>query len=209
MTALQSFLSSVKGSRGFWLVSPYAAWMVLMAVLPQTAFCYALRGAITALVLAASALVLCPRPAETVFARGFLRSLLAGVLAGLAVLVIWIAPEMWFSAGRPVAASDSPYSPETCGIILTLAKLAASALVIPVAEELFFRRWLVDFAGFWWMIVLFAVEHGERWHVGAIAGLVYAIAARRYGLRAAIIAHIVTNLALGLIVIGCGRWQFW
>ena len=208
MSVLQRFRTPVAGVGGLWLVAPYAAWMIMMAVLPQTASLYALRGAVTAALLAFLAFRF------GIGLRGLARrstplAVGAGVLAGLGVLAVWIAPETLFGAGRAVAAADSPYSPEVCGWPLTVAKLAASAFVIPVAEELLFRRWLLDFAGFWWMVVLFAVEHGERWHVGAAAGIVYGLLARRCGLWAAIIAHVVTNLGLGLIVVLCDRWQFW
>lgn len=191
-----------------WLIAPYAAWMAMMAVLPQTAFFYALRGVVVAalLVIAASRLgfgVAAIRDRLTIPASA------AGVAAGVFVLLVWIAPETWLGAGHAVAASESPYSPEVCGWALVLAKLAASAFVIPVAEELFFRKWLVDFAGFWWMVALFAVEHGERWHVGAVTGVVYGLLAKRFGLASAIVAHVVTNLALGLFVICFDRWQFW
>jgi membrane protease YdiL (CAAX protease family) len=80
--------------------------------------------------------------------------------------------------------------------------------VIAAAEELFFRRWLMDFAGFWWMVALFAIEH-DRWAVGAVAGAVYGFLALKKGLTSAIIAHVVTNLVLGLWVIWRGAWQFW
>ena len=194
--------------RTFWLVAPYAAWMAMMAVLPQTAPFYAVRGLATALLLAAGAWRGAYGPLR-VMRDGFAASFLAGVVAGVAVFLVWIAPEAFFGVGREVAAADSPYSPETCGWWLVVAKLAASAFVIPVAEELFFRRWLVDFAGFWWMVALFAVEHGERWHVGAVAGIAYGLLARRFGLRSAIVAHIVTNLVLGAFVVLGGRWRFW
>ena len=177
-----------------------------MAVLPQTALSYAVRGAVTACLLVASAWRLGVRGA---FARPVAGPVSAGAAAGVFVLLVWIAPETWLGAGSPVAAADSPYSPEVCGWALVLAKLAASAFVIPVAEELFFRKWLVAFAGFWWMVALFAVEHGERWHVGALTGVVYGLLARRFGLLSAIVAHVVTNLALGLLVVFGGRWQFW
>lgn len=208
MSASQRFRTSFAGVRGLWLVAPYAAWMVMMAVLPRTASFYALRGAVTAALLAFLAFRF------GVGLRGLARrsspsAVCLGALSGAVVLAIWIAPETWFGAGSPVAAADSPYSPEVCGWCMTAVKLAASAFVIPVAEELFFRRWLVDFAGFWWMVALFAVEHGERWHVGAVAGVVYGLVARRHGLWSAIIAHVVTNLGLGLIVVAQGRWQFW
>ena len=183
--------------------------MALMAVLPQTAPFYAVRGLATALLLAAGAWRGAYGPLRAVRGGGFAVEFLAGIGAGVAVFLVWIVPEVFFGVGQEVAAADSPYSPETCGWWLTVAKLAASAFVIPVAEELFFRRWLVDFAGFWWMVVLFAVEHGERWHVGAVAGIAYGLLARRFGLRSAIVAHIVTNLVLGAFVIACDRWRFW
>ena len=175
-----------------------------MAFLPQTAFFYAVRGVVTAALLVASAFRLGVR-----FARPAAAPTFAGAVAGVLVLLVWIAPEMLLGIGRTVSAAESPYSPEVCGWPLTIAKLAASAFVISAAEELFFRRWLVDFAGFWWMVALFAVEHGERWHVGAVAGVVYGLLARRFGLWSAIVAHAVTNLGLGLLVVYGGRWQFW
>ena len=64
------------------------------------------------------------------------------------------------------------------------------------------------FAGFWWMVALFAVEH-DRWLVGAIAGILYGWLALRKGLLSEIIAHVTTKLALGLYVLETGNWQFW
>ena len=194
--------------RDVWLVAPYAAWMVLMAALPATALCYAVRGVATAVLLAFSfaksgALRDDCRVAGPAAAWG------AGLAAGLAVFAVWIAPEVLMGVGKSVETGSSPYSPAVCGWPLTVAKLAASALVIPAAEELFFRKWLVDFAGFWWMVALFAVEHGNRWHVGAVAGIIYGVLAKRYGLKSAIIAHSVTNLVLGLYVVFFDRWTFW
>ena len=188
------------------LVAPYAAWMVLMTALPATAAMYAVRGGVTAALLLVGGGLGLYRPTARTRA-GWLRAAGVGVLAGVAVFAVWFAPDVVFSSAAP--SGPSPYAPEVCGWGLTLAKLAASACVIPVAEELFFRRWLVDFAGFWWMVALFAVEHGERWHVGAVTGVVYGLLARRFGLFAAIVAHAVTNLVLGLYVVRCGQWQFW
>lgn len=219
--------------RSVALVAPYAAWMELMVTLPATAWAYAVRGAVTAALLIAALPTLlrqAPNPvnpvptpaanheppafAEATAGRRITKAAFS-VLAGLLVFVVWIAPEMWLGslpgipAAAPLAAADSPYSPEVCGWALTIAKLAASAFVISAAEELFFRRWLVDFAGFWWMVALFAVEHGDRWAVGAVAGVVYGLVARRFGLPSAIAAHAVTNFALGLLVIFADHWEFW
>ncbi len=206
--------------RSVALVAPYAAWMALMVTLPATAWAYAVRGAVTAALLIAflptnrEPRTTSHEPRTTNHEPRTTNHALS-VLAGLLVFVVWIAPELWLGsfpgvpAAAPLSAADSPYSPEVCGWALTLAKLAASAFVISAAEELFFRRWLVDFAGFWWMVALFAVEHGDRWAVGAVAGVVYGLVARRFGLFAAIVAHAVTNLALGLLVVFADHWEFW
>ena len=92
--------------------------------------------------------------------------------------------------------------------VMIAIRLIGSAFVISVAEELFFRKWLIGFAGFWGMVFLFAVEH-DRWLVGAIAGVIYGFLYLRRGLGAAIVAHAVTNLVLGLWVLKTGQWQFW
>ncbi len=195
------------GARAFWWIAPYAAWMIIMAVLPQNAVCYAIRGVVTAILLVVAALKLSVRQPR--FDVAFLKALAIGAGSGIAVFLIWIAPEACFGVGERISPADSPYSPETCGMTLTLVKLAASSFVIPVAEEMFFRKWLVGFAGFWWMVALFAVEHSDRWHVGAITGVVYGVLAKRYGLMSAIIAHIVTNFVLGSYVIVNNEWRFW
>ena len=159
--------------------------------------------------------------------KGLLPGLLPGLLVGLLVFAVWIAPESWLwpdavpRCVSPAASPSpvSPYAPATCGWALTLAKLAASAFVISVAEELFFRKWLVEFAGFGWMLILFGVEH-MRWDLGVargsvfiaegiFAGLCYGLLARKYGIVSAIVAHAVTNFVLGLYVIGWDKWFYW
>lgn len=193
--------------RAWSLVAPYAVWMVLMSALPVSASAYAVRGVATALLLGCTAFSY--RAALSAFVRRLtFRSFALAVASGVVVLAIWIAPETWLWPRAPEAAS-SPYDPAICGWTLFTAKLLASAFVISAAEELFFRKWLVDFAGFWPTVALFAVEHGERWHVGALTGVVYGLLARRCGILAAIVAHAVTNLALGLFVLKTGRWYFW
>lgn len=200
--------------RSVALIAPYAAWMALMSLLPQTAWAYALRGAITAGLLIAGWFG--SKPEKCARARAS-RASLVGLLVGVLVLVVWIAPEPWLFVSS--SSSPSPYAPETCGWPLTIAKLCASAFVISVAEELFFRKWLVEFAGFGWMLILFGVEH-MRWDLGlargsvfiaegVFAGFCYGIIAKKYGILSAIIAHAVTNLLLGFYVIFANRWYYW
>lgn len=198
--------------------------MALMAVLPATAVDYATRAACTAAALGVYLFTV--RPAAPLRPR----PLVWGVLAGLAVGVLWVVPESfafyrrYLIFGGGAATGPSPYDPAVCGWPLTLARLAGSAFVIAAAEELFFRDFLYrrlqsrdwmsvdrrtfDVDAFLWTTALFALEH-DRWLAGAAAGALYGLVSIRCGLGAAVTAHVVTNLALGLYVIGRGEWGFW
>ena len=200
----------VKLPKSFWLIAPYAAWMVLMAVLPATATAYAVRTAATAALFAAAAASL---KLKVESLKCWKRSdLVLGLAVGLVVFAIWILPKqfdwMWYRKWCIVGEGGTQAVAEANAAMIVV-RLIGSAFVISVAEELFFRKWLISFAGFWWMVALFAVEHGDRWAVGAAAGVVYGLVARRFGLPSAIAAHAVTNFALGLLVIFAGRWEFW
>lgn len=191
------------------LIAPYAAWMILMSVLPSTAAMYAVRTAVVALLLAA---VLWRRRKDVgVPCRVPSAPLAWGVATGLLVFVLWILPEQfdwpWYRAWCIVGEGGTRAVAES-GAALIALRLVGSAFVISVAEELFFRKWLIGFAGFGWMVALFAVEH-DRWLVGALAGAIYGWLYLRRGLGAAIVAHATTNLVLGLWVLRTGQWQFW
>lgn len=198
-----------RGKKDFASILPYAVWMAMMLLLPPTSECYAARTLVTA-VLLVPCLVYLERHHGVIHRNKTLMPELGwGIVVGLGVLAVWLLPEQydwyhrWFVYGEggtsAVAESD---------IALKIARLIGSAFVISVAEEMFFRRWLMRFAGFWWMVALFAVEH-DRWLVGAIAGVMYGWLAVRKGLLSAMIAHVTTNLLLGLYVLETGRWQLW
>ncbi|MBQ2628881.1 MAG: CAAX prenyl protease-related protein [Kiritimatiellae bacterium] len=192
--------------RTFWLIAPYAAWMALMMALPATAECYAVRTCVTVALLVPTL-----RARLSGGCRGLARRLAWGVPVGLAVFAVWILPEQfdWPLYRRfCIVGEGGVQGMAGAGVALLAVRLFGSAFVISAAEELFFRKWLVGFAGFWWMVALFAVEH-DRWLVGAVAGAVYGWMFLRRGLGAAIVAHATTNLALGLWVLRTGQWQFW
>jgi len=197
----------------FWLIAPYAVWMALMSLLPATAGGYAVRTAATAAVLAGTWWKFwAERPRQS--AALPVRAIGWGVVVGFAVFVLWTYPERfelyrkYCIVGDVSVAEGSPFDPAVCGWPLTCVRLVGSAFVIAAAEELFFRKWLIGFAGFWWMVALFAIEH-DRWLVGAICGAVYGWLYLRKGLASAIVAHVTTNLVLGLWVVWQGRWEFW
>jgi CAAX prenyl protease-like protein len=176
--------------------------MAMMMFLPHDAVSYAIRVAVTSPLLAASWILL-GRPSL----KFPVKSLWWGVGVGIAVFGVWILPE-YIGFKTNALEGASPFSPAVCGWTLTIVRLLGSAFVIAVAEELFFRKWLMRFAGFWWMVALFAIEH-DRWVVGAAAGAAYGLLALKKGLPSAIVAHIATNLILALWVIWRGAWQFW
>ena len=117
------------------------------------------------------------------------------------------------------------YAPSVCGWPLALLRLAGSAFVISVAEEFFWRgflyRWIqnIDFLkvdpgklawpAFLGTAVVFGAEHTE-WLAGVLCGLAYgALYVRTRDIWAVSIAHIATNLLLGLYVLATGAYQFW
>jgi len=196
-------------SAQFGLIAPYVAWMVLMTVLPSTAWAYAVRTCVTALLLV-------PRCRVGVSGTGLaglldVRRLGLGLAVGLLVFAIWILPEQfdwtWYRKFFIIGEGGTKAVAES-GAALIAMRFIGSAFVISVAEELFFRKWLIGFAGFWGMVFLFAIEH-DRWLVGAVAGVIYGLLYLRKGLFAAIVAHATTNLVLGLWVLKTGQWQFW
>ena len=197
----------VKLPKSFGLIAPYAAWMVLMAVLPSTVGGYAVRTAVVAGLLLWSS-----RDEQWKFFKSVsLPAVLIGMAVGLLVFAVWIAPEQfgwaWYGKWCIVGEGGTQAVAEASAAMIAV-RLIGSAFVISVAEELFFRKWLIGFAGFGWMVALFAVEH-DRWLVGAIAGAVYGLLYLRKGLLPAIVAHATTNLVLGLWVLKTGQWQFW
>ena len=159
---------------------------------------------------------------------------LASIGIGIAVFLIWIAPDVLFGyrhywlfnnfiTGAP-ASSIPPGLRRNVGFVLL--RVAASVGLVPVIEELFWRgwmmRWLIgnDFlkvplgtyapAAFWIVAVLFAYEHGPYWEVGLAAGIVYNWwIIRTRNLADCMLAHAVTNALLAVYVLTMDQWQYW
>ena len=234
----------------FRYAAPFATWIALQTALPAAAWAYAVRSAATALVgifclwrggsrscatvTESGKRVASPNSEHLGEAALSPLHLLAGLLVGVIVTVLWIVPEIstfyrtWFCwpIGSLPAASHhpSPYDPAVCGWALTITKLIGSAFVIAPVEEVFFRsflyRWLqkrdfravplsrFNLSAFLWMVFLFTLEH-DRPFAAALAGALYGLAAIRWGLASAIAAHVTTNLLLALHVIFSNSWAFW
>jgi len=216
-------------------VAPFLVWVLIMSLpMANQALRYAIQTGATAAVLA----WLRPWRYYTPVAW---RDQPMALLFGFGVFVIWVLPELpWPDSwrgiqelylrfgirGAPVSmTAATPYAPEQCGWGLAAVRLAGSAFVIAMAEEFFWRgfllRWLKgrpffsiapETIGPGLLLtgsVLFGVEH-TRWLAGVIAGLAYGyLYLRTRDLSAAITAHVTTNFLLGLYVLVYGDYRFW
>jgi exosortase E/protease (VPEID-CTERM system) len=150
----------------------------------------------------------------------------APALGGL-VFLIWLALDPLVSHGAqttmPQALSQAPAAWRMSWLAF---RVLGAVVTVPLAEELAFRGFLMrrfDSREFqsvawpsvsWFAIVLssltFGVMHGERWPLGTIAGILYAVALRRRGsLGDAFAAHATTNALLAAWVVLGNQWQLW
>jgi uncharacterized protein len=210
-------------------VAPFAAFIVVMAIehalVPNSQILYPIRFLIVlAVILLVSRPYLHLRPKTPV----------ASILIGLAVFLIWIAPDklfgyrhFWLFDNSFIGSAATSISPEMHSSVWFLAlRTLGSVALVPIIEELFWRGWLMrwlinsDFekvplgtyapAAFWIVAVLFASEHGPYWEVGLIAGVIYNWwLIRTKSLADCILAHAVTNGVLAAYVMLSGQWQYW
>jgi CAAX prenyl protease-like protein len=148
------------------------------------------------------------------------------LVIGVGVCLLWVNLDGgWLRMGVAKSAFI-PVGPDGQLIWpLIVVRIFGAALVVPVMEELFWRslvmRWIdrADFLALapaavsWRALVysslVFGLEHGQ-WLAGIVAGLAYGYLYRRSGsLWPPIVAHGLTNLLLGVWVVGYGQWQFW
>ena len=148
------------------------------------------------------------------------------VVVGLAVFGLWIhldAP--WMQIGQSTASFVPVDAQGRLQWPLIAVRWAGAALLVPVMEELFWRsflmRWLqspvfeavdprrVGAKAVVLSTFVFMLAH-PLWLAAIVAGLAYALLYRQTGkLWTAVLAHAVTNGALGIWVVRTGQWQFW
>jgi uncharacterized protein len=154
------------------------------------------------------------------------RESLLAVAAGALVFVLWINLDAaWMTIGTPSAPFKPPTADGTIDGAQVAVRFIGAALLVPLMEELFWRsflmRWLeqpifqgvapqrVGVRAIVLSTFVFTLAH-TLWLAAAIAGLVYALLYVKTGkLWVAVIAHAVTNAALGVWVVMTGHWQFW
>lgn len=145
--------------------------------------------------------------------------------AGLAVFGLWLgASHLLLTPQRaPIALAAMSAAHRALWIA---GRVATAVLVLPLAEELAYRGYLlrrlvaadfeaVSFAAVGWIPVLvtalaFGVLDGALWPAGIAAGIVFAILlirTRRMG--EAVAAHTLANALIGASVLLCHQWQLW
>ncbi len=148
---------------------------------------------------------------------------------GLLVFLVWIAPQQFLhSPARLVgfnpdllAADPALYWPT---LLLRFLRLV---LIVPLVEEIFWRGFLlrflisekfttVPFGAFSWVsfsvvTLAFGLSHSMAdWPAGLVTGALYNLVAyRTKSLTACVLAHALTNLALGLWIVATKQWGFW
>lgn len=147
------------------------------------------------------------------------------VAVGLVVYLAWVRMDWpWAMQGTP-SGYDPFRAGEGLGTVLAGIRLFGAVVVVPVMEELFWRSFLLRYVieprfesvrlgtftplSFLITVVLFGFEH-HLWLAGMLAGAAYTILLYRTGrLWPCILAHAVTNLALGAHVLVTQQWYWW
>lgn len=223
----QSWLESNPSVR---YIAPFACFLVFLALFPRLPLDPRTAEPLRVLLLALVCWICWPRELS-IRPRYWLAS--TGI--GIAVFLLWIAPDLLIHGYRenPLFAnsvvghvhssipSEQLRSPWILGW-----RTARAALVVPVLEELFWRAWLmrwlinIDFRkvplgayapmAFWLTAILFASEHGPYWDVGLVTGVIYNLwMIRSKSVADCILMHGVTNAVLSVYVILAAQWQYW
>jgi len=150
---------------------------------------------------------------------------LVPIAAGLGVFALWLLmvepdPDRDAEMAQALAAVPSAWM-----IAWVMIRCLGAALMVPIAEELAFRGYLINRLRLWSesvnlkidprllplavSTILFGLLH-SAWIAGMLAGLVYGLV--RYhkdSVTDAIIAHAITNALLSGYIIAFGVWSLW
>lgn len=160
---------------------------------------------------------------------GPLRPIGIGIAFGVLVFLLWVAPQMFLGA-PPRRTGFDPYDIGDSDVLFWLslmARFARLVIIVPLLEEIFWRGFLMRYlikenftsvpfgtpnlASFSAVVFLFAFVHDFEDFFGALAaGVIYnSLAIWTRSLAACVVAHLVTNLLLGLYIMQTRQWGFW
>lgn len=149
--------------------------------------------------------------------------------AGLVVFVLWVSPQMLFGQPARLDGFDPTVFENDPALYwgTVVARFLRLVVVVPLVEEIFWRgflqRYLVNerfqtvpfgkytHLSFWGVVIGFTLVHSSADYPAAVlTGAIYGwLFVRTKTLLAPIVAHAVTNLALGLYIMKTGQWGFW
>jgi exosortase E/protease (VPEID-CTERM system) len=155
----------------------------------------------------------------------------AAPLTGVAVFLIWIAPEGWAHGAANSFAANSlgsllaALSPVARWSWIAV-RVSAAVITVPIAEELAFRGYLarrimgrefdeiplsrLSLVAIALSSIVFGLMHGQNWLLGILAGVAYAFLLRSKGrIGDAVVAHAVSNLLLAVWILARGDWGLW
>ena len=150
------------------------------------------------------------------------------VVTGLVVVVTWVGLDKWIP--YPHFGSRTGFDPyslvdPTRRAAFLAARLYGLVVVVPIMEELLLRSFVIRYAsdpdlshvpvgnysplGFWVVVGLAAGSHPE-WLSAIVANVAYnLLLGRTRSLFTTIVAHSVTNGALGVYILTTHDWVFW
>ncbi len=151
------------------------------------------------------------------------------ILVALFVFLIWIAPQQFFHfPPRLVGFNPDILASRPALFWLTLIlRFIRLVVVVPLTEEIFWRGFLLRYLiaerfetvpfgtftplSFVIVTLAFCLSHSmPDWPAALLTGALYnAVAYRTRSLTSCILAHAVTNLALGLWIVAAKQWGFW
>jgi uncharacterized protein len=214
----------------FRYIAPYALFLVFLIAAPHLPIPASADAPLRVVILGAVCYVCWPRQLSL---RP--RYWPASVGIGIAVFLLWIAPDVLipgyrqssFFSNSIIGQAHSSIPPaQLHSAWFLIWRTVRAVVIVPVLEELFWRAWLMrwlintDFVrvplgaytpfAFWLTAILFASEHGPYWDVGLVAGVIYNWwMIRSRSVADCIVAHAMTNAALSGYVLASAQWQYW
>lgn len=157
------------------------------------------------------------------------KAILPAVIVGIVVLIIWIAPQLfWGKEPRLEGFDPSIFEHSPIAYWTTISmRFIRLVVAVPLLEEIFWRGFLlryliregfatVPFGKFSWfsfsaVTLCFGLAHaGPDFWVAIITGILYnGLACLTRSLGACVIAHAITNLLLGIYIMESRQWGFW
>jgi exosortase E/protease (VPEID-CTERM system) len=148
-----------------------------------------------------------------------------GPAVGALVFLVWIVAAYFLVPQSAMPAKLATVSPALRGFWI-VSRIAGSILIVPVAEELAYRGYLmrrlvnadfesVPFNTVHWpaltaTAVVFGLAHGALWLPGVVAGIAFGlILVRRGRIGEAVAAHATANALIAASVLGAHQWQLW